>query len=304
MSRFFSFFKRGFSRTSNKVASVLGAKRLSAETLDELEETLYTADFGLETTEAIIKAIQNAYSKDKELRQQESAGIGQTVLLNQLDGAEGRLDTLEKKPEVICLVGVNGSGKTTTAAKLGKHLKDAGHSVLIAACDTFRVAANEQLKTWCERLDLPLVSSHQGADAAAVAYDAYTAAQKRGIDYLILDTAGRLHTKGNLMEELGKIHRVLKKHDVDAPHHSWLVVDGSIGTNSIQQAKQFNEVFPLTGLVVTKLDGTSKGGAIVAIFREMSLPVYFVGLGEKPEDLKPFSKEDYAAAIFSLSENI
>ena len=304
MSRFFSFFKRGFSRTSNKVASVLGAKRLSAETLDELEETLYTADFGLETTEAIIKAIQSAYSKDKELRQKESAEIGQTVLLNQLDGAEGRLETLVKKPEVICLVGVNGSGKTTTAAKLGKFLKDAGHTVLIAACDTFRVAANEQLKTWCERLDLPLVSSHQGADAAAVAYDAFAAAQKREVDYLILDTAGRLHTKGNLMEELGKIHRVLKKHDTEAPHHSWLVVDGSIGTNSIQQAKQFNEVFPLTGLVVTKLDGTSRGGAIVAIFREMNLPVYFVGLGEKPEDLKPFSKDDYAAAIFSLSENI
>ena len=303
MSRFFSFFKKGFSRTSNKVASVLGGKRLSADTLDALEETLYTADFGLETTEAIIEAIQEAYSRDKGLRQKETAEIGQAVMARQLDGAEGRMESPQGNPEVICLVGVNGSGKTTTAAKLGKYLVDAGHSVLIAACDTFRVAANEQLKTWCERLKLPLVASHQGADAAAVAYDAYAAAKKRGADYLILDTAGRLHTKGNLMEELGKIHRVLKKHDAAAPQHSWLVVDGSIGTNSIQQAKQFNEVFPLTGLVVTKLDGTSKGGAIVAIFREMNIPVYFVGLGEKPEDLKPFSIEDYSAAIFSVSEN-
>lgn len=303
MSRFLNFFKKGFSRTSTKVASVLGSKKLDADTIEQLEETLYGADFGIETTDAIIEAIQGAYRKNKEMRQYQGAEIGRQILLDNLEGAEAQLGESTHKLEVICLVGVNGSGKTTTAAKLGKLLKDSGHSVLVAACDTFRVAANEQLKIWCDRLDLPLITSHQGADAAAVAYDAYVAAKSRGVDYLIIDTAGRLHTKTNLMDELGKIQRVLKKHDVDAPQHSWLVIDGSIGTNSIQQAKLFNKVFPLSGLVLTKLDGTSKGGAIVAIYREMKIPVYFVGLGEKPEDLKPFNKEDYSTAIFGLSEN-
>jgi len=302
MSRFFKFFKKGFSRTSDKVASVLGVKKLDEATLEELEETLYAADFGIETTEAIVESIQTAYRKNSEMRQREGAEIGKAVLMERLENSEGRLASPTQQPEVIALIGVNGSGKTTTTAKLGKMLMDQGHSVLVAACDTFRVAANEQLKTWCERLNLPLITSHQGADAAAVAYDAYAAAKGRNVDYLLLDTAGRLHTKGNLMEELAKIQRVLKKQNVDAPHHSWLVIDGSIGTNSIQQAKQFHQVFPLTGLVVTKLDGTSKGGAIVAIFKELGIPVYYVGLGEKPEDLKPFDREDYASAVFGLSE--
>ncbi|MEQ9824340.1 MAG: signal recognition particle-docking protein FtsY [Puniceicoccaceae bacterium] len=301
MSRFFKFFKKGFSRTSDRVASVLGVKKIDDATLEELEATLYAADFGIETTESIIEAMQVAFRKNRELQQQEGAVIGKQVLMQHLEGAEGRLDVPESRPVVISLVGVNGSGKTTTAAKLGKLLQEQGQSVLIAACDTFRVAANAQLKTWCERLDLPLITSHQGADAAAVAYDAYAAASSRGVDYLILDTAGRLHTKGNLMDELAKIRRVLQKHDANAPHHSWLVVDGSIGTNSIEQARQFHQYFPLSGLIVTKLDGTSKGGAIVAIFRELDLPVYFVGLGEKPEDLKPFDREDYASAVFGLS---
>ncbi len=302
MSRFFNFFKKGFSRTSDRVASVLGLKQLDEATIEALEETLFAADFGIETTEAIIEGIQKAYRKNHDMRQREGAEIGKAILVENLEGSEGRLETPEHRPEIIALIGVNGSGKTTTAAKLGNMLKEQGKTVLVAACDTFRVAANEQLRTWCERLDLPLITSHQGADAAAVAYDAYAAAKKRGVDYLILDTAGRLHTKGNLMEELAKIQRVLKKHDEAAPHHSWLVIDGSIGTNSIQQAKQFHQFFPLTGLIVTKLDGTSKGGAIVAIYKELGIPVYFVGLGEKPEDLKPFDREDYASAVFGLSE--
>jgi fused signal recognition particle receptor len=298
MSGLLQFFKKGFSKTSERIASVFGSKKLDAETIEAIEELLITADFGVETTDEIVAAIQQAYRKDKEMRQRESLEIARTVILQRLEGSEGRVGEATHRPEVICLVGVNGSGKTTTAAKLGKHLTDMGKTVLVGACDTFRAAANEQLKTWCDRLSLPLVASQHGADSAAVAYDAYEAARSRGVDYLILDTAGRLHTKTHLMEELTKIQRVLRKHDPQAPHHSWLVVDGSIGTNSIQQAKVFHQAFPLTGLVVTKLDGTSKGGALVAIFQEMRIPVFFVGLGEKPDALKPFDREDYASAIF------
>ena len=203
-------------------------------------------------------------------------------------------------PTVIAMIGVNGSGKTTTTAKLAWMLKQDGQSVTLAACDTFRAAAVEQLKSWATRLDLEIVASHTGADAAAVAFDAWQAAKSHGRDYLIVDTAGRLHTKSNLMEELAKIRRVLQKHDETAPQHRWLVVDGSLGSNSIEQARVFHKQFGLTGLVVTKLDGTSRGGAIVGIWRELKLPIYFVGLGEQPEDLQPFSIENYAKAVFGL----
>ncbi|MDD4349143.1 MAG: signal recognition particle-docking protein FtsY [Opitutales bacterium] len=302
MSRLFSFFRSGFSKTTEKVASVFSRRKLDDDTISLMEETLYGADFGLETTDEVMDAIKKSYRSDKEMRDKDPAALGVSVLMNRLQGAEGRLPEAESKPQVICLIGVNGSGKTTTAAKLGKWLTDQGKTVLIGACDTFRAAANEQLKTWCQRLDLPLIASQQGADAASVAFDAYQAAARRGADYLILDTAGRLHTKSHLMDELTKIRRVLQKLNPQAPEHSWLVVDGSIGTNSILQARTFNESFGLTGLILTKLDGTSKGGAIVAIYRELGIPVYFVGLGEKPEDLRLFDSEDYAHAIFGLKE--
>ena len=174
--------------------------------------------------------------------------------------------------------------------------------VLLGACDTFRAAANEQIKHWAERLNIDIVSSQHGADSAAVAFDAYEAAKSRGRDLVILDTAGRLHTKSNLMKELEKLDRVIKKQDETAPHHSWLVVDGSLGSNSIEQARVFHKSFPLTGLIVTKLDGTSRGGAIVGIYRELKLPIYFVGLGEQPDDLQPFSAADYANAIFGITD--
>ena len=200
------------------------------------------------------------------------------------------------------MIGVNGSGKTTTTAKLAYKFKLDGQSVLMAACDTFRAAAVEQLKSWATRLELDIVASHSGADAAAVAFDAWQAAKARGKDWLIVDTAGRLHTKGNLMEELAKIRRVLQKHDPAAPQHRWLVVDGSLGANSIEQARVFHQSFGLTGLIVTKLDGTSRGGAIVGIYRQLKIPIYFIGLGEQPEDLQPFSAENYAKAVFGLEQ--
>jgi len=309
MKSFFSKFKEGLKKSTptfykafGKVGGLFGARQIDAATLDELEEALYLADFGVETTEEILEAIREATKADKELLGQEAARIGTRVLENVLSGSEGRFEPGENKPEVIVLIGVNGSGKTTTAAKLAHLLKEDGLRPLVGACDTFRAAANEQIRTWCERLDVDLVASQHGADSAAVAFDAYAAAKSRDADVLILDTAGRLHNKANLMKELEKIRRVLQKHEESAPHHSWLVVDGSIGSNSIEQARVFHEAFGLTGIIVTKLDGTSRGGALVGIFRELGIPVYFVGLGERPEDLQPFSVHHYTHALFGLED--
>ena len=300
----FKKFKDGLAKTvaaiSEKTHGIFGGRAIDASSLETLEEALYTADFGVATTEEVLAEIKTAHKKDKELRGQQAAAIGAAVLRRVLVGSERELAPAPAGPTVIVMIGVNGSGKTTTSAKLGWLLKQDGKSVMLAACDTFRAAAVEQLKAWAVRLDLPIVASHTGADAAAVAFDAWQAAKARGCDYLIVDTAGRLHTKSNLMEELAKIRRVLAKNDPTAPHHSWLVVDGSLGTNSIEQARVFHKSFGLTGLVVTKLDGTSRGGAIVGIWRELKLPIYFLGLGEQPEDLQPFNVENYAKAVFGV----
>lgn len=300
----FKKFKDGLSKTfgaiAEKTAAIFGQKPIDASSLETLEEALYTADFGVETTEEILVEIKAAYKKDKTLRGQQAAAIGAEVLKRVLAGAEGTLPAVGAKPEVIAMIGVNGSGKTTTSAKLAWLFKQQGKTVTLAACDTFRAAAVEQLKSWAERLELDLVASHTGADAAAVAFDAWQAAKKRESDYLIVDTAGRLHTKSNLMEELAKIRRVLQKHDAAAPQHRWLVVDGSLGSNSIEQARVFHQSFGLTGLVVTKLDGTSRGGALVGIYRQLKIPIYFLGLGEQPEDLQPFNVDNYVKAVFGL----
>jgi len=307
----FKKFKQGFSKTVSAIAEkthgLFGGRRIDAASLDELEEALYTADFGVATTTEILDEIKAAYRKDPDLKGKQAAEIGAAVLRKVLAGAEGVLEDKPRSatsdtsnPVVIAMIGVNGSGKTTTTAKLAWLLKQDGKSVVVAACDTFRAAAVEQLKSWATQLDLEIIASHTGADAAAVAFDAWQAAKARGHNYLIVDTAGRLHTKSHLMEELAKIRRVLQKHDPEAPQHRWLVVDGSLGSNSIEQARVFHKQFGLTGLVVTKLDGTSRGGAIVGIWSELKLPIYFIGLGEQPEDLQPFSIENYAKAVFGL----
>ena len=307
MRSLFNKFKEGLKRQTptfhQAFENIFSGAKLDQDALDQLEEALYTADFGVETVEEIIEEIQVAYKADKEMRSQEAAKIGATVLTRVLEGAEGTVVVGQNKPEVICLIGVNGSGKTTTTAKLGHLYQNEGYSLLIGACDTFRAAANEQIKHWADKLNIDIVASHHGADSAAVAFDAYEAAQSRGRDIVILDTAGRLHTKSNLMKELEKLKRVIQKHDPNAPHHSWLVVDGSLGSNSIEQARVFNESLPLTGLIITKLDGTSRGGALVGIYRELKLPIYFVGLGEQPDDLQPFSAKNYANAIFGITAN-
>jgi fused signal recognition particle receptor len=308
MLSFLKKFKDGLSKTvagiAAKTRGLFGGRKIDAASLDELEEALITADFGVETTEEILGEIKKAYGADQELRGRRAAEIGAAVLQRVLAGAEGRLENGPRaaagQPTVIAMIGVNGSGKTTTSAKLAWKFKQDGKSVTLAACDTFRAAAVEQLKSWATKLELEIVASHTGADAAAVAFDAWQAAKSRQRDYLIVDTAGRLHTKSNLMEELAKIRRVLQKNDAAAPQHRWLVVDGSLGSNSIEQARAFHRSFGLTGLIVTKLDGTSRGGAIVGIYRELKLPIYFLGLGEAAEDLQPFSVENYAKAVFGL----
>lgn len=319
MFSLFKKFKDGLTKTVAAIAAkthgLFGGRKIDAASLDELEEALYTADFGVETTTEILDEIKAAYRKDKDLQGRQAAEIGAAVLRRVLAGSEGRLGggaaspggrpgsptpATSRHPQVIAMIGVNGSGKTTTTAKLAHKFKGDGQTVLVAACDTFRAAAVEQLKSWAMRLDLEIVASHSGADAAAVAFDAWQAAKARGHDWLIVDTAGRLHTKGNLMEELAKIRRVLQKHDPAAPQHRWLVVDGSLGTNSIEQARVFHQSFGLTGLIVTKLDGTSRGGAIVGIWRQLKIPIYFIGLGEQPDDLQPFNVENYARAVFGL----
>ncbi len=331
MLSIFKKFRDGLTKTVSAIAAkthgLFGGRKIDPASLDELEEALYTADFGVETTTEILEEIKAAYKKDPTLQGGQAAVIGAAVLQRVLAGSEGKLEggaqpsanatvdglaghspenasgiRIPPHPQVICMIGVNGSGKTTTTAKLAYKFKLAGQSVQMAACDTFRAAAVEQLKSWATRLELDLVASHSGADAAAVAFDAWQAAKARGKDWLIVDTAGRLHTKGNLMEELAKIRRVLQKHDPTAPQHRWLVVDGSLGVNSIEQAKVFHQSFGLTGLIVTKLDGTSRGGAIVGIYRQLKIPIYFIGLGEQPEDLQPFSAENYAKAIFGLNQ--
>lgn len=308
MRGLFKKFKDGLKRqtpTFQKAFNgIFSAGKLDDAALEQLEEALYTADFGHETVEEIIEEIKAAYKADKQMRGEDAAKIGATVLARVLEGAEGRIEVGSHQPEVICLVGVNGSGKTTTSAKLAHLYQNEGHSMLLGACDTFRAAANEQIKHWADRLKIDIVASQHGADSAAVAFDAMEAAKSRSRDIVILDTAGRLHTKGNLMKELEKMHRVIKKQEPTAPHHSWLVVDGSLGSNSIEQARVFHKSFPLTGLIITKLDGTSRGGALVGIYRELKLPIYFVGLGEQPDDLQPFSAKNYSNAIFGITEDV
>lgn len=297
-------FKEGLKRTAgvalNSLTSLF-AKKIDASDIALIEETLYGADFGYETASEIVEAIRREYSRNRELRGKEAAQIGADVLCKILEGSEADfVRAADGNPSVVCLVGVNGAGKTTTAAKLAYMLGKNGDGVLLGACDTFRAAANEQIREWATRLGVRLVESSHGADAAATAFDAWQSAKARGAQWLVLDTAGRLHTKENLMAELSKIRRVVQKNDPSAPQNSIIVIDGSLGSNSIEQALAFHKAFPLTGMIITKLDGTGKGGALAGIYRKLKLPILYVGLGEKPEDLQKFDVRAYANGVFGL----
>jgi fused signal recognition particle receptor len=301
MFNFVKRIKQSLSRATQSLWGWLKGRALTLDSIEELEEALYGADFGVEASQSILDEVKKAFAKEKELQSQQVLEIAKTVVARLMEGAESPYQTGTSRPDVICLVGVNGAGKTTTAAKLAYRFEKAHLPVLIGACDTFRAAANEQIRLWAERLKLDLVQSQHGGDPAAVAFDAYMAAKNRDKAIVLLDTAGRLHTKDHLMEELKKIRRVLGKQDGTAPQHVWLVVDGSLGANSIVQAKAFHDAIGLTGLIVTKLDGTSRGGALVGIYQALKLPIYFVGMGESPEDLQPFELDAYLNALFEVA---
>ena len=299
----FDKFRDGFKKTQDKLVHeikriVTFSPRLTEATLEELEEALIGADFGTEMSAQIVESVRKAYETQGS-EGLDVFGVARAELAESLTRAEAGL---RQNPDggvsVVSVVGVNGTGKTTTCAKLAHYTTLQGKKAILGACDTFRAAAIEQLKLWGGRLNVPVIASAYGADAAAVAHDAVSAALARKSDYLFIDTAGRLHTKSNLMQELQKLHRVIGKQMPGAPHEVLLVLDATTGMNALNQAREFHKAVPLTGLVVTKLDGTSKGGMVVAIQKELGLPIKFIGLGEQADDLQPFDAKEFAQALF------
>ncbi len=306
---FFARLRQGLSKTSASIGEgmaslFLGKKAIDDDLLDELETRLLTADVGVEATTAIMQNLTRRVSR-KELA---DSGALYTALQEELVGLLKPVEQplaidAGKRPYVILVVGVNGVGKTTTIGKLAKKLQLDGKKVMLAAGDTFRAAAVEQLQVWGERNGIPVVAQHTGADSASVIFDAVQAAKARGIDVLIADTAGRLHTKDNLMEELKKVRRVMGKLDESAPHEVLLVLDAGTGQNAINQTKQFNQAVELTGLALTKLDGTAKGGVIFALAKQFGTPIRYIGVGEGIDDLRTFEADAFVKALFSQRED-
>jgi fused signal recognition particle receptor len=279
----FGFFKDLLSRFGGKPVD-----------WDELEESLIRADIGVPMTLRIIEELQQ---RPDRITADDIIEVTRRQIEQILPIANPRLRPLPNRPKVVLMAGVNGTGKTTSTAKLAHLLKHDRHTVMLAAADTFRAAAIEQLKIWADRLQVEIVTGEYNADPAALCYDAYSAAHKRNIEFLICDTAGRMHTKNNLMQELGKVIRTLRKHDEQAPHECLLVVDATTGSNALVQAREFKQAVGLTGLVVTKLDGSGKGGIAVAIQNELEIPPRFIGTGEKPGDFRYFDRDEFVANL-------
>src|SRR5579872_466688 len=297
--------KEGFFTKLTK--AIAGKDKVDEEVLDELENALVSADVGVDTTVAIIDRIENRVSKDKYLGTSELNRILQEEIMGMLTEApSNEFETFDipagKKPYVMLVVGVNGVGKTTTIGKLAYNFKKNGKNVILGAADTFRAAAVDQLTIWSERVGVPIVKQGMGSDPGAVAFDTVQSGIARGADVVIIDTAGRLHNKAFLMEELTKISRVIKKLIPDAPHEVLLVLDGSTGQNALEQAKQFTAATDVTALAITKLDGTAKGGVVLAIANQFKIPVKFIGVGEKMEDLLVFDKHEFVDSLFSLEK--
>jgi len=313
-SNFFSKQKKqsldkGLEKTSssffNKISKVIvGKSKVDDEVLDELEEILISSDVGVKTTLKIIDSIESRVSKDKYIGSNELDIILKEEIMGVVDssGEENQFIISNKKPHVILVVGVNGVGKTTSIGKMANHYKSLGLKVVIGASDTFRAAAIEQLEIWAKRVDVDLIKQEMGSDPASVAFDTLESAINKNADVVLIDTAGRLHNKVNLMNELGKIKRVLQKKNIDAPQEIILVIDGSTGQNAFEQAKQFSNVTEITSLVVTKLDGTAKGGVVLGISDQFRIPIKFIGIGEGLEDLQLFNKKEFVNSFFNKSK--
>lgn len=303
---FFARLKRSLLRTKENLGSgfigLFRGKRIDDDLFEELEEQLLIADVGVSTTNKIITSLTQ-HTTRKNLKDAEALyGKLKEEMGDILDRVDIPLDVTGHKPFVILMVGVNGVGKTTTIGKLARQFQDEGKSVMLAAGDTFRAAAVEQLQVWGQRNKIPVIAQHTGADSASVIFDAIQAAQSRGVDVLIADTAGRLQNKSHLMEELKKIVRVIKKLDENAPHEIMLIIDASTGQNAISQTKLFNEAIGLTGITLTKLDGTAKGGVIFSVADQFGIPIRYIGVGEGIEDLRPFKANDFIEALFARED--
>ena len=298
---FFEKLKEGLSKTKNsmmqKVDDLFKAfVKVDEDLLEELEELLIEADVGVNTSVEVVDELRETIKSERISDSEEAKAALRKILANMI--GEGEALKLDTKPSVILVIGVNGVGKTTSIAKIAKLLKDDGKKVVLAAADTFRAAAIDQLQVWADRVDVELIKHSEGSDPAAVVYDATSAAKNRGADVLIVDTAGRLHNKKNLMDELAKIDRVINRELPGASRETLLVLDATTGQNAVNQAKEFKNSAELTGLVLTKLDGTAKGGIVFSIKEELGIPVKFIGVGEKMEDLQPFDAESFVQALF------
>ena len=301
MNNLFSRWKDGLSRTSKaafgQIASVLGTSEITADTWDDLEALLLQADLGIETTASVLDSLKRTARTEGLIRANELSASLRQELRARLVTPPAL--TLDHKPSVILVVGVNGSGKTTTIAKLAWRFTNEGRKILLGAADTFRAAAMDQLQVWGDRLKVEVIVGAFESDPGAVAFNAVQAGAARSVDIVMIDTAGRLHTRFNLMEELKKVNRVVGKALPGAPHEVWLVLDATIGQNALQQARAFKEAVNVTGVILSKLDSSARGGMAFAIQRELSLPILFAGLGEKPEDLQPFDPDAFVDGILS-----
>ncbi len=299
MADFFNKWKEGLAKSSKaafgRLASMFGATQISEDTWEEIEAILIQADMGIETTLSVIQSLRKQVNQLGITRTDELQSCLRSELIQRLDPVPPIL--IDQKPAVILVVGVNGSGKTTTIAKLGKRFASEGRKVMLAAADTFRAAAVDQLQIWGERLNLPVIGGQPNGDPGAVAYDAVQAAISRKVDLVLVDTAGRLHTRYNLMEELKKVHRVVGKALPGAPHAVWLVLDATTGQNALHQARAFKEAVKINGVILAKLDSSARGGMAFAIQSELGLPILYAGLGEKPDDLQPFDREAFVDGI-------
>lgn len=299
MDNIFSKWKVGLSKTSKaafgQIATLLGATQITDDLWDDLESLLIQADIGVETTVEILDNLESRVEREGLTKADELKQILREELRKRLNTHTAI--KFSANPAIILIVGVNGSGKTTTIAKLGQRYTSEGKKVILGAADTFRAAAVDQLQIWAERLDIPIITGQPGGDAGAVAYDTVVAALSRQVDYAIIDTAGRLHTRYNLMEELKKVYRVVSKALPGAPHAVWLVMDATTGQNALQQARAFKNAVQVTGVILAKLDSSARGGMAFAIQKELQLPILYAGLGERPDDLQPFNPDAFIEGI-------